>query len=230
MEILIKLQIEQNEIISKTTQVIDKKESFLLTYFNVHCYYIYSKNKEYKRLIDNEFITYPDGTGLWIMLNKIGRKYPRFNATDLNYLLMNYLIENNKSVVIIGGNFEERDIKDICLERNLNLVRYFNGYIDNQFILNETQYVSADVILIGMGVPKQEVLAYEISKIQKSSVVICVGNFFEFYFGKQKRAPLFMQRIGLEWLYRLYLEPRRLFFRYTVENLYFFWKTLFIKK
>jgi len=74
----------------------------------------------------------------------------------------------------------------------------------------------ADVILIGMGVPKQELLAYELSEKVKVDLIICVGNFFEFYFDTKKRAPELLRNSGFEWVFRILIEPKRLWKRYLI--------------
>jgi len=80
-----------------------------------------------------------------------------------------------------------------------------------------------------MGVPKQEIFAEKLSQSQNSKVIICVGNFFEFYFKLKKRAPVFVQNIGMEWLFRLFTEPSRLWKRYLIGIPVFFFKIFRIK-
>lgn len=81
----------------------------------------------------------------------------------------------------------------------------------------------AGIVFIGLGCPKQEVFAAE-HKNKINAVMICVGAAFDFHAGMLKQAPAWMQKKGLEWLFRLLMEPRRLFKRYFVTN------TLFIVK
>ncbi|MCH7517195.1 MAG: WecB/TagA/CpsF family glycosyltransferase [Bacteroidetes bacterium] len=82
--------------------------------------------------------------------------------------------------------------------------------------MNDINSSSCKVIIIGMGVPRQELLAFNISKRAKVILIICVGNFLEFYFGTKKRIPKIFRNTGVEWLYRLISEPRRLWKRYLV--------------
>ncbi len=94
-------------------------------------------------------------------------------------------------------------------------------------------------IFIGISDPKQTFLAfYATEKLKKlnyseSCVFYLLGASYEFYFGLKKRAPLFYQKYGLEWLYRLMLEPRRMFNRYVIGNFLFLFiafKWMFNKK
>jgi N-acetylglucosaminyldiphosphoundecaprenol N-acetyl-beta-D-mannosaminyltransferase len=74
-----------------------------------------------------------------------------------------------------------------------------------------------DIIWVGIGCPKQELWMME-HKSKLNAVMIGVGAAFDFHAGAVKQAPPYLQKIGLEWLYRLYCEPRRLFKRYLTTN------------
>ena len=67
-----------------------------------------------------------------------------------------------------------------------------------------------------MGVPRQELFADKLSEMLPNKVIICVGIFFEYYFGTTRRAPEIFQKIGMEWMFRLLYEPRRLWSRYVI--------------
>jgi N-acetylglucosaminyldiphosphoundecaprenol N-acetyl-beta-D-mannosaminyltransferase len=73
---------------------------------------------------------------------------------------------------------------------------------------------AAQIIWIGLSTPKQEKFAYELSKRVRVRYIITVGAAFDFHTGRLAQAPLWMQRSGLEWFYRLCKEPRRLWKRY----------------
>jgi len=71
-----------------------------------------------------------------------------------------------------------------------------------------------DVLWIGISTPKQEALAYRLAKYLQAHFIVTVGAAFDFHIGKMKQAPRLMQQLGLEWLFRLCMEPRRLHKRY----------------
>jgi exopolysaccharide biosynthesis WecB/TagA/CpsF family protein len=75
----------------------------------------------------------------------------------------------------------------------------------------------AGIVFIGLGCPKQDEFAYS-HHHRLSAVQICVGAAFDFHAGRKPMAPPWMQRAGLEWLFRLYQEPRRLWRRYASTN------------
>jgi N-acetylglucosaminyldiphosphoundecaprenol N-acetyl-beta-D-mannosaminyltransferase len=79
----------------------------------------------------------------------------------------------------------------------------------------------AEILFVGMGVPRQECFIEEQWEHLGARVVIGVGGSFEIIAGVRKRAPFYVQQSGFEWAYRLAQEPRRLFRRYLVTNFQF---------
>lgn len=89
-------------------------------------------------------------------------------------------------------------------------------------ILDEIKNSEAQIVWIGLSSPKQDKLAHLIIK-ELNVIVIPVGAAFLFYTGHLKEAPSMFQKVSLEWLYRLFQEPRRLLKRYTIGNFKFIW-------
>jgi exopolysaccharide biosynthesis WecB/TagA/CpsF family protein len=85
--------------------------------------------------------------------------------------------------------------------------------------LAKEQNPNPQIIWVCLGCPYQEYWALEATKFFPSSLIFPVGAAFDFNSGNKSRAPVFFQKLGLEWLYRLFKEPVRLFHRYTVGNL-----------
>jgi N-acetylglucosaminyldiphosphoundecaprenol N-acetyl-beta-D-mannosaminyltransferase len=81
----------------------------------------------------------------------------------------------------------------------------------------------ADVVWVGIGSPKQERWMARMRPLLRASVLIGVGAAFDFHTGTVRQAPRWMQRSGLEWLFRLVTEPRRLWRRYLINNPWFLW-------
>jgi len=85
----------------------------------------------------------------------------------------------------------------------------------------------ADMLFVGMGVPKQDIFIYENMHKYQIPVSVSVGGTIDFIAGKQKRAPIWMRRAGLEWFYRFLSNPGKMFKRYFVDDLKIFrlvWK------
>jgi N-acetylglucosaminyldiphosphoundecaprenol N-acetyl-beta-D-mannosaminyltransferase len=76
----------------------------------------------------------------------------------------------------------------------------------------------ASLIFLAVGMPQQEILAFHIADHPKAlGIGLCIGASIDFLTGKQRRAPVWMQKAGLEWLHRLLSDPRRLASRYLIE-------------
>ncbi len=214
-----RLIIKKDEIINTIKRLVENKQPGLVTYFNQHCFNVYYKNEKYKKLLDSDFFVYPDGVGVYFLLKYLFKKNPdRIDASSLNNQMVKYFANKKVSLFLIGGNFDISIINE-AIKRGLNFKGYHKGYIsesEKKLLIEEIHGNEIQIILIGMGVPLQELLAKELLNNFNNSLIICVGNFFEFYFGTIKRAPRFIQKIGLEWLFRLFTEPRRLWKRYLI--------------
>lgn len=96
---------------------------------------------------------------------------------------------------------------------------------EDRFIINKINSLEVDFIWIGLGAPKQEVfMAEHQGKI--TGLMIGVGAGFDYYAGNIMRAPQWMQKMNLEWLYRLIQDPFRLFYRYFHSNKKFIWEAI----
>jgi N-acetylglucosaminyldiphosphoundecaprenol N-acetyl-beta-D-mannosaminyltransferase len=81
----------------------------------------------------------------------------------------------------------------------------------------------ADLLWIGLGTPKQDLVAARLRDLEAAPVILCVGAAFDFVSGTKRRAPAWVQRAGLEWAFRLASEPERLWRRYLLGNPAFLW-------
>ncbi|GGH30714.1 WecB/TagA/CpsF family glycosyltransferase [Sphingobacterium alkalisoli] len=103
----------------------------------------------------------------------------------------------------------------------LNIVGFKNGYFtDNELsiVLDDIRYKKPHIIWVGLGRPKQEEVSVLIRDTCEVGLIKTCGGLFDFLSGNNKRSPMVLQKLGLEWLYRLSLEPKRLFKRYLVTN------------
>jgi N-acetylglucosaminyldiphosphoundecaprenol N-acetyl-beta-D-mannosaminyltransferase len=231
MKVFNKLLTSEDEVLEKIFNGGHQDSSLLVTYFNQHCFNVYSKNDKYQKLIDENFSVYPDGIGIYLSLRFLfDKKIQRTDATQLNHLIIDKLIENKGSVFIIGGKFDESFLVKYLNKKGINLAGYCRGFFSEQEAKDIIQKAGeAKYILIGMGVPGQEYFADEIIKSLPGKTIICVGNLLEFYLGTIKRAPVIFQKLGIEWIFRLLTEPRRLWRRYILGIPEFLYRIIKIK-
>lgn len=228
-----KLLLDSNAVIEKVLSSARDGKALLLTYFNQHCFNIYTKNEIYRKLINSNFLVYQADLGVYIALKLFfKKKIKKIDATKMNEIILSELISRKYSLTMVGGNFDEEYVKNESIKRGINFIGFQNGYFDElktKEIIENLNRFNSQVYIIGMGVPKQEIFTEKLSQTLNSKVIICVGNFLEFYFGTKKRAPEFVQNIGMEWLFRLFTEPRRLWKRYLIGIPVFFYKIFKIK-
>ena len=106
---------------------------------------------------------------------------------------------------------------------------YRNGYFsseDEAQVAEDIAASGADMLFVAMSSPKKEIFVNKYKDVMKVPFVMGVGGSFDVVAGVTKRAPLWMQRLGLEWFYRFIQEPRRMWKRYLVGNSKFLWLVL----
>lgn len=106
---------------------------------------------------------------------------------------------------------------------------YRNGYFkeeEEEELAKEIANSGADMLFVAMSSPKKEIFVNKYKKLMNVPFVMGVGGSFDVVAGVTKRAPLWMQKIGMEWFYRLIQEPKRMWKRYLVGNTKFMWLVL----
>ncbi len=97
---------------------------------------------------------------------------------------------------------------------------------EDEDVIDQINRAKPDIVWVGLGAPKQERwMADHVGRLH-AAVLIGVGAAFDFHAGTKKRAPRWMQQCGLEWLFRLTMEPQRLWQRYLINNPWFIWLVL----
>ncbi len=152
-----------------------------------------------------------------------GRSLPVITGSDLTAQLIARAAEHRLTVAIIGPTVEA------CAALTekypgLDVVVYTPpmGFIQSEHEIGRcVEFVvknQAPLNFLAVGMPQQEILAYRIADHpQARGIGLCIGASIDFLTGQQRRAPVWVQRAGLEWLHRLVLNPRRLASRYLVE-------------
>lgn len=98
------------------------------------------------------------------------------------------------------------------------------------YALGRISLCRPDVVIVGLGAPKQEIWVNQYHKQMNAKAVLCVGATIDFLAGEQKRAPVWMRKIGIEWIHRMCSQPRRLFKRYAKDAWVFpqlVWRQMF---
>ncbi|WP_238392893.1 WecB/TagA/CpsF family glycosyltransferase [Myxacorys almedinensis] len=111
-----------------------------------------------------------------------------------------------------------------CCRSILSVVWFEKNEAECRLIVERINRSTATVLVIGVGAPKQEIwISKYKSQLPQIDIFMAVGASIDFEAGNKPRSPQWMSNAGIEWLYRLYCEPKRLWRRYFVDDLPFFW-------
>lgn len=204
---------------------------------NAHHVVMLQEDAHFREIYQNAFLVVPDGVPLvWAADFLQTPLIERVNGTDLFEQLCELASKIGLKIFLLGGRPGAADgAKQILNARypGLNIVDTYcppYGFETDiaELELINTRITSAapHIIFVGLGAPKQEYWIY--ANYQKIGVPISVGIgvSFELVSGMVQRAPIWMQKKGLEWFFRLLVEPSRLWKRYLLGNTLFLWLVL----
>jgi N-acetylglucosaminyldiphosphoundecaprenol N-acetyl-beta-D-mannosaminyltransferase len=208
----------------KATQRITSLPVFFVNAYSLGLAY---KSNSYRRILESGGICFSDGFPLTMYLNRkfAPQNVAQCRGADFMVEICKLSPEGIKHAFI--GTTTENLIKVIQelghLNPNLaNSSYYAPPYtsledINYKAILEFVRMENPDFVWVGMGTPKQDYVAFYIASSCKRTA-IAVGAAFDFLSGTKKEAPTSMQKLGLEWLFRLWTEPRRLWKRYLIVS------------
>lgn len=199
---------------------------------NVHTTVMSYDNPQYCAIQNNAFLALPDGKPLSILCRKKGFcEAGRVTGPDLMLELLKMSAAEGYRHYFYGGSQETLDKMQKRLQAEFPQAIIAGMYSppfrqltkeENRRITEEINRAKPDFVWVGLGAPKQEIWMAE-HKGKTAGLMIGVGAAFDYFAGNIKRAPAWMQKCCLEWLYRLLQEPGRLWKRYFVTNLKFLW-------
>lgn len=215
------LQTTSNDLAKQLGHVLETNEQHLLffanTNFIVKCQPLQKNMDAVKTLIVNDGIGVDIGT--WLIHRK---KFPEnLNGTDFIPLYLN-TVQDKARVFLFGAKpgIAQRAADTLKNDYDVNVVGTCDGYQQAQNIeqlIEQMNSSGANIILVAMGNPAQEKWILDHHHRLNASVFIGVGALLDFLAGDKPRAPRTIQKLRLEWLYRLSLEPTRLMRRYTFD-------------
>ena len=206
------------------------RESRYVAISNVHVVVSAWRVPSYRAVINGADMATPDGAPIAWMLRRLGfAAQPRISGPDLTLELCRRCAAEALPVYFYGSTSETLEALSARLNAALpDLIicglesppfRPLNA-AEDAAVTTRINASGAAVVFVGLGCPKQEIwMAEHHGRIK--AVMIGVGAAFDFHSGTIKRAPRWMQDSGLEWLHRLFAEPRRLWKRYLVTNTLF---------
>lgn len=215
--------------------IAEKKRSFVCvaaTHLVMEC----QKDKSLLEGVNMAGLVTPDGMPLVWLLRLYGHKQAsRVYGPTLMTKLCSLAEQQGLGVYLLGGASGQSQEVARALRRQhptLRVVGHHDTPVrlisshENEKIIIEINNAHPEIVFVGLGCPHQELWMIDNRKILDAPVLIGVGAAFDFLSGYMRQAPAWVQNIGLEWLFRLLQEPKRLWYRYSVINVTFVWLVL----
>ena len=193
---------------------------------NVDHTVMFQENAELRDAYQDASLVLADGLPVVMASRWLGRKIPErvpgsdlvpalFQATDSTRKLRVFLLGAAPGVAAVAAKNVEKKYPHVEVVATYSPPLGFeHDQQENENILNQIAEVRPDVLVVGLGAPKQELWVHQHHHRIEASVALCVGATIDFLAGEKPRAPMWMRNSGLEWLHRLASEPRRLLTRY----------------
>jgi N-acetylglucosaminyldiphosphoundecaprenol N-acetyl-beta-D-mannosaminyltransferase len=219
--------ITEHTAMDRITRGISQNERTggMSVYFtNVHTIHLAKRNQKFRAAINNCDLMLSDGSGLSLAGKLFGTPIiQNLNGTDFTPALFSSSMKEGWSIYLLGAR---PDVVMRCRERlmerypQLNIVGYHDGHSlheKEQTIINDIRAKQPDILFIALGSPLQEMWIATHARDLNARVCLAVGGLFDFIAGERKRAPQWMRRLGLEWVFRFLQDPATKWKRVIVE-------------
>ncbi|MBO4648314.1 MAG: WecB/TagA/CpsF family glycosyltransferase [Lentisphaeria bacterium] len=225
-----------NETMAEALDRLDsmvKKRSSFGAFINAHCLNIACRDPEYVKIMNQADAVWPDGSGVR-MAGRL-RRFPvpeNVNGTDMFPLIC----ARPYRIFMLGGGpgvaekaMNNAKAKFHAAEFVGAASGFFADEAEERAVIARINALDPDILLVAMGVPKQEkwIAAHRHELV--CGAALAVGGLLDFVSERIPRAPMWMRKLGIEWCYRLYQEPRRMFRRYVLGNPLFILRVIFRK-
>lgn len=227
--------INWEDVLSRIVSWGSQHQSRYVTLCNVHSVVTASQDMAFNHVITQADMALPDGAPVaWALRREGFPQQQRINGPDLMWRYLAVAEKIGQSVFFYGSTDETLAKLQARIQKEfpkLNVAGMVSppyrelSAEEDQAYVDQINQSGANVLFVGLGCPKQEAwMAAHRGRIQ--AVMLGVGAAFDYHAGTIQRAPVWMQKIGMEWLYRLASEPRRLIGRYTTTNSIFMYRML----
>jgi len=192
-----------------------------------------NKNKELVDAFNNSDLVSIDGMSLVWALRFLGHSIPeRVACPDLAEEILTLANKKKLRIYFLGSSQQDLQtaVKNIAsIYPNLVIAGYHSGYFrtsEEQIIVEEINKTNPHILFLGMPTPKKELFMKNHRDDLIFNYSLGVGGLFDIFSGKIRRAPKWMQKNGIEWIYRLLQEPKRMWKRYLFGNTLFLYLVL----
>jgi exopolysaccharide biosynthesis WecB/TagA/CpsF family protein len=226
-------RLDARDALDRIEELARVEPPVFVVHANAHTVNLAHSDPSYRAVLDHADLVLNDGKGVMMGAVILGTPFPQdLNGNFFTPLLLRRAAEKGWSVFFYGARpgVAERAASELREEiPGLEIVGVRDGYTapgQEEELLQAIRDSGAHLLLVGLGNPRQELWLDRYLDKTGARIGAGVGAFFDFQARAIPRAPELMNRLGLEWLYRLVLEPKRLWHRYIVGNPVFLWRVL----
>lgn len=216
----IKTEDERNSLVDSLVSI---ERTSILSFVNAHAVNLCSGSDEVLAAFRASDVILRDGIGVKVAFSALGRE-PGWNMNGTDFIPTLLAAMTPKRIAVFGTSdpWLSRGTERVAAAGGHAVVDRLDGFRQIDEYVDSVRRCRPDVILLAMGMPRQEMVANILKKsIEHPALIINGGAIVDFLAGRVERAPVPIQRVGLEWLYRLAREPRRLFGRYVIGGVLF---------
>ncbi len=214
-----------NDTRQKAFETIFNSGKQTVAFLNAHCINVSAADPVYRWALSKATLLLPDGSGMNLAARIQGKTFvENLNGTDLFPHIMNECASRKLKAFLFGsqpGIAEAASLQAKSITPNLEVVGTRHGFFQSHEeaeIIENINASGAEVVLVAMGVPLQDVWIARNRHRLNAQIVFGVGAQFDFWSGRISRAPQILRKMGLEWTWRLAIEPKRMFKRYVIGN------------
>jgi N-acetylglucosaminyldiphosphoundecaprenol N-acetyl-beta-D-mannosaminyltransferase len=225
-------QVTLETLESSFCYLVEKSDScHQVVVANVYSVYVASKDRYFYKICNSSDIVLADGLPVVWASKILGCKLPeRIAGPDFMWSFSKTCAEKGYKIFLLGGRQENLDDLVRNLKNSFPGISIVGAYSppfgewseeENNRIIQMINDSRTDVLWLGISTPKQDKWIFENKNRLKAKVAAGVGAAFDFHSGRVKRAPMWMQKSGFEWMFRFIQEPRRMWKRYLFSNTLF---------
>lgn len=213
------------ETLKRVEEIIHSKTITQHVVVNVAKIVLMQKDEQLKKIVNSCGLINADGQGIVWGANLLGEKIPeRVAGVDLFLNIVELSAQKGYRLYFLGAKDQvvKKVIEIFKLKYpTIKIAGYRHGYFSKEEEPSIAQAISqskADVLFVAMSSPQKEYFLGQYASVMKVPFMMGVGGSFDVVAGITQRAPVWMQKIGLEWFYRLLCEPGRMWKRYLTTN------------